>query len=299
MSWRAWLAFASLGLIWGVPYFFIRIAVLEVHPFVVVWGRLTLAALILLPIAWRRGALHALAGHMGPVCAFALVEFVVPFSAISIGERWIGSAITGILIACVPLTIALISRFFGVHEPLGPRRLAGMLLGLAGVAALTGFGPIAGASGWAGVGCMLLATLGYAVGPLIIQRHLAGLDSIGPVAASLAVASLVLLVPAALTFPHHWPSTLTLVSIAILGVLCSAVAMLLMFYLVTRAGAARAAIITYVNPVVATLLGVGVLHEHLGPGGAVAFAVILLGSWLATRGGAGRSVPRRETEAAA
>jgi len=276
------LAFAALGIIWGVPYFFIRIAVQEISPFVVAWSRLTLAALILLPIAWHRGALRPLRNHRGAVCAFAVVEFVVPFSAISFGERWISSSITGILIAGVPLTIVLISRFFGVNERLGRRRIAGLALGLCGVVALVGFGPISGPLGWAGVGCMVLATIGYALGPLIIQRHLQGLDSIGPIAASLTLASAILLLPALATFPDHWPSAVTLYSIAVLGVLCSAVALLLMFYLVRIAGASRAAIITYINPAVATLLGVGLLHESLGPGGIVAFIVILVGSFLAT-----------------
>ena len=249
----------------------------------VAFGRVALSAMILLPVAWHRGALRPLQNHKAAVIAFAFVEFVVPFSAISIGERWISSSVTGILMACVPLTIALIARFFGLHERLGPLRILGLALGFCGVAALVGFGTISGASGWAGVGCMLLATVGYAVGPLIIQRHLRGFDSVGPVAASLAVASVVLLLPAALTIPEHWPSAATIASIAVLGVLCTAVAMLLMFYLVHDAGAARASIITYINPVVATLLGVGVLNEHLGLGGVIAFAVILVGSFLATR----------------
>ena len=103
---KIWLAFAALGVIWGVPYFFIRIAVQEVSPLVVVWGRLTLAALVLLPIAIRRGAIRPLHGHLGAVATFALVEFVVPFTAISYGERWISSSVAGILIAGVPLTIA-------------------------------------------------------------------------------------------------------------------------------------------------------------------------------------------------
>jgi drug/metabolite transporter (DMT)-like permease len=153
---------------------------------------------------------------------------------------------------------------------------------MCGVVALLGFGTVSGPLGWVGVGCMVVATVGYAIGPLIIQRHLHGLESIGPIAASLLVASLILLMPAALTVPQHWPSTLVLVSIAVLGVLCSAVAMLLMFYLVRVAGPARATTITYVNPVVATLLGVGLLHESLGKGGAVGFVVILIGIFLAT-----------------
>jgi drug/metabolite transporter (DMT)-like permease len=282
MSWRGWAAFWALGIIWGVPYFFIRIAVQELSPFVVAWSRLTIAALILLPIAWHRGALRPLRAHKAAICAFAVAEFVVPFSAISFGERWISSSITGILIAGAPLTVLVIARFFGVNERLGARRAVGLVLGLCGVVALLGFGTVSGPRGWAGVACMVLATIGYATGPLIIQRYLHGLESIGPIAASLTVASLVLLLPAAATWPERWPSTATLSSIAVLGVLCSSIAMLLMFYLVRVAGASRALIITYVNPAVATLLGVGLLHESLGPGGVTAFVVILIGSFLST-----------------
>lgn len=283
MSARAWMAFAALGVIWGVPYFFIKLAVQELSPWVVAWSRISLAALVLLPIAWRRGALHALGEHKLPIVAFGVIEFVIPFSAISIGERWIDSSVTGILIASVPLTVTLISRFFGLHEPLGKWRLAGLLMGFLGVVTLLGFGSIKGPLGWAGAGCMLLAAICYALGPLIIQRHLKGLDSIGPIAASLAVSSLVLLAPALLTFPATWPSALALSSIAILGLACTAVAMLLMFYLVSHAGPSRATVITYINPAVAALLGVLLLHEQLGLGGITAFAMILLGSWLATR----------------
>jgi drug/metabolite transporter (DMT)-like permease len=273
----------ALGIIWGLPYFFIKIAVQEVSPLLLAFSRVALAALILMPIAWRRGALRSLGRHKMAICAFALVEFVIPFSVISLGERWISSSITGILIAMVPLSIALLQRFFGVRESLGAGRIIGLSLGFIGVAALLGTGPISWPLGWAGVGCMLLATVGYAIGPLIIQRHLRGLDSIGPLAASLAVASIMLFIPAAAEFPPVLPSAQAVASIVILGVVCTAVAMLLMFYLVHHAGASRASVITYINPVVATLLGVLVLREHLGMGGYVAFALILLGSWLATR----------------
>ncbi|HEY2591225.1 MAG TPA: DMT family transporter [Steroidobacteraceae bacterium] len=286
MTWRVWLAFGALGIIWGLPYFFIRIAVQEVSPFVVAWGRVTLAALVLLPIAWRRGALHSLGPHMRPVGAFALIEFVVPFSAISVGEQWVSSSIAGILISGVPLTVVLISRFFGVHERIGPSRSLGLALGLIGVVSLLGFGTISGPLGWAGAACLLLAVVGYAIGPLIIQRHLRGLDSIGPVAASLGIASAVLLLPAVMTFPHHLPSGVILTSIVVLGLLCTAVAMLLMFYIVGHAGASRASLVAYINPAVAALLGVGFLNERLGVGGTVGFVLILLGSWLAARGAA-------------
>jgi drug/metabolite transporter (DMT)-like permease len=288
VTWRGWAAFVALGIIWGLPYFFIKVAVQEVSPLLLAFSRVVLATLILMPIAWRRGALRSLARHKAPIIAFGLVEFAIPFSLISLGERWISSSVTGILIAMVPLSIALIQRFFGVRESLGAWRIAGLAIGFIGVAALLGTGSISGWLGWAGVGCMLMSTICYAVGPLIIQRHLRGLDSIGPLAVSLLVASVILFVPAMIELPAGLPSTAALASIAVLGVVCTAVAMLLMFYLVHHAGASRATVITYINPVVATLLGVWVLDEQLGVGGFIAFALILLGSWLATRGSVSR-----------
>jgi drug/metabolite transporter (DMT)-like permease len=284
VTWRGWTAFVALGIIWGLPYFFIKVALQEVSPLILAFSRVLLATLILMPIAWHRGALRSLAQHKMAIIAFGLVEFAIPFTLISLGERWISSSVTGILIAMVPLSIALIQRYFGIREALGAWRIAGLVIGFIGVAALLGTGSISGWLGWAGVGCMLLATIGYAVGPLIIQRHLHGLDSIGPLAASLLVASIFLLIPAALDFPSSLPSAKALASIAVLGIVCTAIAMLVMFYLVHHAGASRASVITYINPVVATLLGVMVLDEHLGLGGFIAFALILLGSWLATRG---------------
>lgn len=294
MSARAWLAFAGLGIIWGLPYLFIKIAVQEISPFDVAWGRITLAALILLPVAWRRGALRSLSTHKIAVLVFALVEFTIPFSVISMGERWIPSSVTAILIATVPLIIALISRLFGVHERIGVLRIIGLAVGFGGVIALVGFGSLSGRLAWAGVGCVTIATVGYAVGALTIERHLHDVDSIGPVAGSLLISSLLLLVPAMLSLPKRMPSALALSSVAILGLVCTAAAMLLMFYLVKNAGASRAAIITYINPAVATLLGMVLLDERLGVWGLTGFGLILLGSWLATRG----SAPAAEIAAA-
>jgi drug/metabolite transporter (DMT)-like permease len=284
MTAAAWVTFVALGIIWGLPYFFIKVALVELDPVFIVWSRLTLAAAILLPIAWRRGALAALRGHWLAVLAFALIEFVVPFCAITIGEQWIDSSVTGMLIALVPLSMAVIARFFGLHERLGMTRFTGLIVGLAGVALLLGFGTVRGALGWLGVGCMILATLGYAIGPLVVQRHLQGVDSYGPVAASLGAASVLMLAPALYVWPAQLPSSHTLLAILFLGVVCTALAMLLMFFLIRSAGAARATVITYINPAVATLLGVLVLREPLGWSGFAAFALILFGSWLATRG---------------
>jgi drug/metabolite transporter (DMT)-like permease len=298
VSWRTWAAFAALCVIWGIPYFLIKVAVAEVPPLLVAWCRLLLATGVLLPIAWQRGALGSLRGHTAALCVFALAEFAIPFAVISCGEQWISSSVTGILIATVPLWVVLLARSFGVHEPLGVRRLVGLALGFIGVVTLLGFGTISAPWGWVGVACMLIAAFGYAVGPLIIQRHLRELDAVGPLASSLAIALLLLTLPAMRVLPAHWPSAAALASLVVLGILCTAIAMLLMFYLVNHAGASRASLITYINPAVASLLGIGLLHEHLGAGGLAAFGMILAGSWLASRGAAQRPEPQLERPAA-
>jgi drug/metabolite transporter (DMT)-like permease len=124
--------------------------------------------------------------------------------------------------------------------------------------------------------------VGYASGSLIVQRHLSDVDELGAVAMSLAIATLVLLPAAIWSAPSGVPSPVVLVSLGVLGLVCTALALSLYFFLIARVGAARAAVITYVNPAVAALLGVAVLHESFGLGSALGLVLILLGSWLAT-----------------
>jgi drug/metabolite transporter (DMT)-like permease len=285
VSVRAWTVFAALCVIWGIPYFFIKIALEEVSPFVVAWTRIAIAVLILLPIAWKRGVLRSVLAHKGPVIAFAFTELVGPFVLIAMGERWVTSSMAGILIATVPLAVILMSPLFGLRERVGTRRIIGLVLGFAGVVALVGLDSAGGPQAWLGVLCLFIATLGYAVGPLIIQRYLHDVDELGAVTISLGVAAIVLLPAAALTAPAVLPSAQTLTALVVLGAVCTAVGLYLFFYLIGQAGASRAAVITYVNPAVAALLGVLVLHEPFGVGFVAGFILILLGSWLATASG--------------
>jgi drug/metabolite transporter (DMT)-like permease len=284
MTLRVWLAFLALCVIWGIPYFFIKKAVVEVSPLLVAWGRITLGALVLLPIAWQTGALRNLSKHLGWLVLFALVELVGPFWLIALGEQSISSSLAGILLSAVPLTVVMIAPLMGVQERLSARRWAGLAIGLVGVVALLGIDSLHGAHEWLGAGCILLATLGYALGPLIIQRHLSDVQPLGVVAASTAVGSLVLLIPAIVTAPTVWPSTSALTSVAILGVVCTALGLVLFVYVISNAGASRAAVVTYVNPAVAVLLGVWILDERFGVGAGVGLVLILLGCWMANSG---------------
>jgi len=284
MTWRAWTAFAALCIVWGIPYFFIKLAVAEISPAGVAFGRIALGAMVLLPIAWKRGVLPQTRTAFGAIVAFAFVELVGPFFLISLGESWISSSLTGILIATVPLSVVLVSPLFGVKERLSARRAIGLAVGFLGVVALLGIDPPKSGLQWAGVACVLVSVAGYAVGSLIVQRYLHGVDELAAVAVSLGIAALALSPIAAWTAPAAMPSAHALAAVAILGVVCTALALLCYVYLISQAGASRASIITYVNPAVAVLLGVTILGEHFGVGTVVGFVMIIIGSWLGTHG---------------
>jgi drug/metabolite transporter (DMT)-like permease len=284
--------------IWGVPYFFIKVALTEVPPLGVAWARIALGAMVLLPVAWHRGSLRGLGLHKRPVLAYAFAELIIPFALISVGEQWVSSSLAGILIATVPMMVILLSPLFGVRERLSMRRLCGLVIGLVGVVTLLGLDAVGGVLGWVGVACIVLATLGYAIATLIVQRHLAGADELGAVATSLGIATIVLLPTTLWSLPTRVPSLLVLTSLVVLGVVCSALALWLFVYLIAQIGAARAAVITYVNPAVAALLGVMVLHEPFGPGAVLGLALILLGSWLATHSGKSTVIPVKGTVSA-
>jgi drug/metabolite transporter (DMT)-like permease len=276
------LTFGVLGVVWGLPYFFIKLALVDISPAGVAWGRIALGAAVLLPIAWKRGALRSLADHKGALLGYAFAELVGPFLLIALGETWISSSLAGILVATLPLTLILLSPAFGVREPLGMRRLTGLVVGFLGVVVLLGIGSVHGLQAWLGVGCLMLATLGYATASLIVQKHLSNTDEMGAVAVCLGIASVVLFPVALWSAPTHVPGLLSLASVGVLGIVCTALALWLYFYLIQRAGAARASVITYINPAVAALLGVGILHEPFGWTGAAGLTLILLGSWMST-----------------
>jgi drug/metabolite transporter (DMT)-like permease len=285
MSPRAWLLFAAVSVVWGVPYFFIKIAVEDgVPPGFVAWSRVALGAAVLLPVAWRRGALRGLGGRRWAIAAYAACEVAVPFLLIALGERHISSSLAAILIASMPLMVALLSVWLTPEDRPTGWRLAGLFIGFGGVVALLGI-DVAGRPGeLLGAALVLVATLGYATATMIVNRRLADLDPLGPIAPSLVLA-MVLLAPAvAVSPPDGLPPPAALGSLAVLGVVCTALGLVLFFQLVVEAGPSRAAVITYVNPLVAVVLGVLVLDERFGVMSLVGLLAILGGSWLSTGG---------------
>jgi drug/metabolite transporter (DMT)-like permease len=282
VSLRLWMIFVVLCIFWGIPYFFIKLALVDLSPACIAWTRITLAALVLAPIAWKRGVLQPALRHKGAVIAFAFAELVIPFPLVSLAETWISSSLTGVLIAAAPLMVVAFGPLFGIKEVIGPRRSLGLFVGFVGVMALLGIDNSGGEYQWLGVACVIVATVGYVIGPLVVQKYLSDVDELGSLAASLVVASIVLLPAAALTAPTAIPGTTSLWSMLILGLVCTAAALLLYFYLISQAGAARASVVAYVCPAVAAALGVLVLGERFTVGMMLAFGLILAGSWMAT-----------------
>jgi drug/metabolite transporter (DMT)-like permease len=285
VSARAWLLFAAVSVVWGVPYFFIKVAVdADVPPAFVAWSRIALAAVLLLPLAARRGSLRGLGRHRAAIAAYAACEIAVPFTLIAVGEQHVSSSLAAILIASMPLMVAVLSVWLAPEERPTGLRLAGLVVGLGGVVALLGLDVAGRGDELLGAALILVATLSYATAPFIVQRSLAALDPLGPVTASLGLAAVALLPAAVAAPPEEMPSADAVAAIVVLGVVCTALGLLLFFSLIAAAGPNRASVITYVNPLVAVLLGVLVLDERLGATSVAGLAAILAGSWLATGG---------------
>jgi drug/metabolite transporter (DMT)-like permease len=269
MTRRGLLLFIAMCLIWGIPYLFIRIAVSELTPATLVFLRTGIAALVLLPIAIRRGGMRALLDKWRALLVFALIEIGVPWVALASAEQQISSSLAGLLISAVPLVGVVIAPFFGNRERFGPVNLAGLVLGLIGVSAIVGFD--LRTTGWIPLAEMAVVAICYAVGPAILSRYLSGLPSVSVIAASLAVCAIVYAPLAALQLPRTLPSSGVVVSVGVLALVCTALAFLIFFALIAAIGPVRATVITYINPAVAALAGIlhtGYASRHPEAAGA-------------------------------
>lgn len=283
MTRRGWLLFGVLGVIWGVPYLLIKIAVRDLDPAVVAFGRTFLAALLLLPVALRRRDLGPVLRRWRWLLLYTVVEIVGPWWLLGHAETRLNSSTASLLIAIVPLLAAVLTAAVNRRRPeaerLGVRRMAGLGLGLVGVAVLVGLD--VHLDDLPSVGAAVLTAVGYAVGPLLISRKLADLPPMGVITASLALAAVIFFPFAVLLRPVHVGAG-PVWSVVALAVFCTATAFVVLFALIAEVGPARATVITYVNPAVAILLGVAVLGESFTVGMAVGFPLVILGSVLAT-----------------
>ncbi len=279
MSRKGWVLFIALCVIWGIPYLLIRVAVRELAPPALVFFRTAPAALVLLPFALRAGGLRGLLARWRWVLVYTLAELAIPWLLLSHAEERLTSSMAGLLIAAVPLIAAVLYRFAGAHDPVDRRRVVGLVIGFAGVAALVGI-DLSGSAPLAVVEVLAVAFC-YATGPLVISRKLSTLPSLSVITASLVVTAALYAGPAMANLPASI-SAETVAAVATLALVCTSVAFIVFFALIREVGPSRATVITYVNPLVAVLLGVALLGEPLTLGIAVGMPLILVGSVLGT-----------------
>lgn len=283
---RGWALFATMSVLWGITYLFIKEAVETISPAGVVAGRTLLAGLILLPFAIRQGAIKPALIQWRWVLAFALVEMAGPFLLLGYAEQTLPSGLTGLLVATVPLFAALIAVFGGDRSVLKPLRITGLLMGFAGVAVIvSGPGLVTGGTvGALAVIAVLFSSVLYSTAPFIISKRLNTVPSIGSITVALLAVG-VFYAPIGVVDQHETPSTRSIVSLLLLAVLCTAAAFVGFFALIREVGPVRAPLFTYVNPIVAIVLGVLILNEPLTPALLVGVPLVLLGCWLAATGG--------------
>ncbi len=283
MSRRGVILFLSLGLIWGLPYLLIKVSVEYLSPEVIVFLRVFLAAIILLPIVIKRGYLRQLKGHWKWVFIFAIVEIAFPFGALTFAEIKLSSSMTGLLIAAVPIVSAIFAWRLGIDDRITGNRVFGLAIGILGVASLVGLDVTGGEI--ISVALLAITVIGYALGPIIVSQKLSQAPALAAIAMAMVINSVIYAPLAFISRPNETVPVNVWLAVAVLGAVCTALAFMLFFSLVAEVGPARTTVITYINPAVAVILGILVLSEPITLGLLIGFPLILIGSFLATRKG--------------
>lgn len=280
MSLRPLLALLALAATWGASYLLIAVALRTTTPATLTLLRFVPAALLVAALAHCRGDLRGLRGRWGAVVLLALVQQAAPMLLIAVGERSIPSGLAGTLVAATPLWGAVLAPVLGGPRPSRPA-WCGLLSGLAGVGLLLGVDT----DGAAVVGCLLvlLAGLGYAVGAAWTARRFPDVPRLGLLTGVLTASSLLLVPPVLLDPPTRLPSLQGAAAIAVLGLVGTGVAFVVMYWLIAEVGPERTTLVTYLAPVFAVGYGTVLLDEPLSGLGVGGLVLVVTGAWLAGR----------------
>lgn len=285
MTRRSWLLLGLLSALWGASYLFIKVALEDgMSPTVIVFVRTALAALVLLPLAARAGALGGLRHNVFPILVLAVVQMGGPLLLIALGEREISSSLTGILVATAPIFTFLLAFALEGEERATGLSLAGVVIGIAGVTMLLGVDAGGGTAVLLGGLMVVLASFGYGVGAWFVKRRVRDVQPVAMVGATAATVAVVMSVPAALSAPSHAPDLAATGSLLALGVLCTGLAFVIFYSLVSSDGPAKASLVGYIAPGFSIVYGITLLDESFTAATAAGLVLILGGSWLAAEG---------------
>jgi drug/metabolite transporter (DMT)-like permease len=280
---RPVLGIVVLASVWGGSYLFNEIALRELGPGVIVWGRVTLGALTVWPLAIASGATSALRPYLKPLVITGLIQIAAPITLITVGQQWIASSLAGVLNGSVPIFIALFALLLDRSERPTGLAVAGIAIGFCGVVAVYGLDVGTDRYALLGALCLTASSIGYAIGPLYAKSRLADLEPLGIVAVLLTVASVATLPLALAELPDAVPGAAALGSVAMVGIVGTGLAFALYYRIMQTIGPGRASVVAYLIPGVAVLYGATLLHEPLGGGIAIGLVLIGAGSYLTAR----------------
>jgi drug/metabolite transporter (DMT)-like permease len=283
MSRKGWYLFFLSGFVWGIPYLLIRVAVEEVDATVVVFVRVLIGALIFIPITWHSGALKAAMRYWKWILFYTIGEMVGPFWLITTAEKHVTSGLAGLLIATTPIWSAIQASFHGDKSVWHKRRLLGMIIGFFGIFLVVGLESLKGKQSALAIGMLILAAMGYSVAMMTIARKAGDADGKAINGAAMALTAIIYL-PFAIHFaPSQMPSGKAIAALLTLGLVPTAFAFFIFFILIKEIGAARGALVTYLNTAFAVVLGVIILGEPLTLGIVLGLPLVLLGSYFASK----------------
>ena len=287
MSRRAVFLFLAVGVAWGIPYYFIAVANESFSTPSIVWLRVTIGALILLPIVIYRGDFRETLKNWRGVLLFASLEMVGPWYLITEAERTTASSLAGLMMTTIPFIAAFITgTFLGDRAARHPITITGLVIGFLGVFSLVGIDALSGAIDIVPVSMLAISAICYAIAPIVAGRTMPNVSGLSLSAVALAMVSVIYAPFAAFSLPADimkGPEMGGWISIVVLGAVSSAIAFVLFFELIKHVGPRRATLITYLNLLVASVLGIVFLNEPLTTGILIGLPLVVVGSYLAGR----------------
>jgi drug/metabolite transporter (DMT)-like permease len=280
------ILFILAGFLWGIPYLFIRIAVdpeTGFSPAIVVFIRVFIGALILIPISIYDKSLFTAIKGWKYIAVYALFEMVIPWILIGTAEQSISSGLAGLLVASVPIFSTIISSMYGDKSVWHPRRLFGMAVGFLGVFLLVGIESFTGSSDPIAIFMMLGASVGYAYAVIYITRKMPGVSGVAINGIAMAMTALFYAPTLFVLWPDNKISLSATYSVIALGIFSTGIAFAVFFTVMAEIGPTRASLVTYMNTAFAVVLGVLILSEPLTVGILVGLPLVLIGSYLASR----------------
>ena len=283
MSRKGWALFGLVGVLWGVPYLFMKVAVEELATPVIVFSRLFIGAVVLIPLALHQKAIRPALKYWPYIALYAILEMVIPWTLITNAQKELSSGVVALLVSTVPIWATLFAHHTGDSTAAHRTRIFGIAIGLVGITFLVGFETLNDVGNIRSLIQVLIASVSYAYAVNMITRKTPGISGIA-INGLAMLLSTVIFAPFALThLPTASPSTNAVLATVGLGVICTAFAFWVFFLVLDEIGAARASLVVYPNTAVAVVLGIFLLDEKITLAIAIGLPLVLVGSYFASR----------------